>query len=702
MGTLGVAPVAKLPRLPNPRERASGLSRNGSKRLLQEQNERFHRAAKSRRFVERQWTDNLAALVAAVDSQGLARLEDNRHAQEADWMDAIRLNYLPNILSVKVAKMMKDRPIVEAIPANNTIEARDAAVAAESLVDNAWHRQGMLDELDLCLSWSSVCGPGILKTYWDKDVGDTFWDAETGQPFMQGDVRSKAISPFNIYPDPMLDRPRMNELAWAFEVVRITAADFARIFERRPQKRDSTPDPGTGDAGTEHRLRQVLHVERDPDTSDEIAVRVYIERPTPEFPHGRRIVSTVSMLLEVGPMPGPWPYEMMADQFVPGRFWPRSWFDDLVPVQNEINEVVQQIAENRRLMANPSWWVPRSAGIDDIYSTPGGINTYDSLPGIPPPQAMQPPQMPGYVQDEAGRGVEDLARISGVSELTLQGRPPPGMRSARAIAALGEFDETRLAPLATRFSNMVSRGGQTMLSLMQKHYTTERQVRIIGPNKRIIVRHLSGADIQDGTTLKVIIGHNIGFTKSARIENAMAMQQQGLVTPDQVKKMIDFAFPGDLFMREDMHKAEVHRKIDMVYLAAPRKEWEAKDWDDPAISAEELALEMLSDRYAKAPPEAQNAIEGLWREYGQRIQQAQQAAFEQQLLLEGKGAQPQRGEPEPARQPFNQRRELQERAKQVAAMREAGMTPREDTTRNSDVKAQKAGRAMARRMRGRR
>ncbi len=124
-----------------------------------------------------------------------------------------------------------------------------------------------------------------------------------------------------------------------------------------------------------------------------------------------------------------------------GRLWGLSDTKQLIPIQDMINDMDDQIRMNARLMGNIQMVVGLAAGIN--------LKKWTNKPGLKIPakdhtafKEVQPPNIPAYIPQRRQFGFQESEMVSGRSDVT-EGRRSGSLRAASAIMALQEAGSRR-------------------------------------------------------------------------------------------------------------------------------------------------------------------------------------------------------------------------------------------------------------------
>lgn len=197
---------------------------------------------------------------------------------------------------------------------------------------------------------------------------------------------------------------------------------------------------------------------------------------------------------------GNYPFVMIPCYLDKNSIWGRSDTEDLIPIQDMINDLDDQIRMNARLMGNTQIVVGLGAGIN--------LKKWTNLPGLKirakDPTAfkvVQPGTLPYYIGDRRNQGFNEAEIISGRTDVT-EGRRTGSLRAAAAIAALQEAGSRR----ANHKRLMLLKGMSDILDLVLEYIKEfmdeERCFKIIGKKGKSEYKWFKGTDLNEVPVLK--------------------------------------------------------------------------------------------------------------------------------------------------------------------------------------------------------
>lgn len=191
---------------------------------------------------------------------------------------------------------------------------------------------------------------------------------------------------------------------------------------------------------------------------------------------------------------GKYPFVMIPCYNAKGRLWGRSDTEQLIPVQDMINDLDDQIRMNARLMGNVQMVVGISSGIN--------LKKWTNTPGLKVPakdhtawQQVNPTTIPGYIVQRREAGFNESEIISGRSDV-VEGRRSGSLRAASAILAMQEAGSRR----ALHKKLMLQEGFSEILSLVLeyvKEFMTAEQSFDITEGKNTEFTWFRGSNLKE-------------------------------------------------------------------------------------------------------------------------------------------------------------------------------------------------------------
>lgn len=514
------------------------------------------------------------------------------------------VNRLRSYVRTETSKFLSSLPNIVAVPSTAEDEDVRAAYAAEQAWTSYATMKRFRREYSAAIWWAVLTGNGFIKTWWDSSVEV---EVQNGKDY--GDIQFRKVTPFNIFvpesrerevdDQPYIIEARVRPLAWAQDTY-------------KEELKGAKLSPSTNAANT-IMDEGYLGLQNSTTNLDSVVVYEFWVKPgaTKHLPEGGFFVMIEDVLVDymegLQYTHGEFPYTKIEHMFN-DTFWADSPLVDLIPLQKEYNEVRTDIGIAARRMGNPQLLAAQNSIVPGkMTSEPGSIIEY--RPGLPQPTPMPLSQLPQYVTQQLDRVIQDFEDISGQHDIS-KGTAPAGVSAGTALAYLGERDDNFLTPQYQGIEDGVERIAKQTLSLFQQYVDLPRKIKVIGLDGAFDTMLLDGADIADGTDVRVEPGSAIGQSQAAKQAQVMDLVSLGIIAPEQALKLLEIGGP--------------QKVLDIVNAAerkAQRENMRMKAFKDTPEVIEQANNEFLEQALMEVGPEM--LAEGMTPE--QIMQAAQQS-----------------------------------------------------------------------------
>jgi hypothetical protein len=524
--------------------------------LLNLCNSWYNRCRQARLTYERQWYLNLSFYFGkhyvqwAPSANVGGALTDTPFSKLYEpaappWRVRLITNKVRSMIRGEISKVLKEKPRGFVIPASTDDEDRAAAKAGDAIFENLWRELLMNTVLRRAIFWTSICGSGFIKDWYDpKDV-----DSNN----IKGAIKAEHVTAFHLLV-PDLQEETLENQAYVIHVLAKNVDWVKRNFNVTVQ-----PDSYSGGGLLEQRLLIAAGVNTTQQPRDYVAIKEAWVKPCTRWPNGAVVTWCNQQLLNVTQQ---WPYQYKDfpftkfDHIPTGRFYGESTLVDLIPLQREFNRTRSQLIEAKNRMSKPQLIAPRgSVNPQKITSEPGLVIEY--TPGFTPPSPLPLQNIPGYVVEEYNRIQRDMDDISSQHEIT-RGSVPPGVTAATAISYLQEQDDSKLAPTVSSLEEGVEKLGRHFLSHVHQFWNAQRKIRVVGQNGQFESYMFSKANVRGNTDFRVEAGSATPTSRAAKQAFIMELVKMGLIPPDKALRYLNMAETGKLYeeMQVDFRDAQ--------------------------------------------------------------------------------------------------------------------------------------------------
>lgn len=477
-----------------------------------------------------------------------------------------------NILAAKVlaklAKQIKNRIKYEVAPDSNSQDRIETAKAATKYMSVWWDEQEMdLKTRDVHLN-NNVKGWSVLKVVFDNQQGDDITpdniDAN-GQRIYTGVITCTLNDPLTMYVDPSATTDL--EIRWAVEE---KPKDVDWIFAKYGVK--VSPEPNINYMSNYDVLQTnssgLSTMSTNKKTPNMALVRECWIAPCKEYPEGAKITCTQGTFLDFNDKAGNMPYFIFGDIPVPGTVKYRAFLQDMLPIQRTINIAKTMMATHMKRMGNSMWAVPIGSDVDEemLTNDEGGMFYFNGSNGQP--MRVAPNDIPSFFDRIIALMQRDIDDMSGVRELSGNALPA-GLDTASGLALMVEQENEKLAVTSQGYERQMKRLLRHVLQLMKKHYTEERQAKILGENNEVEIISFRGSDLSGHEDINIVQGSTLPEMRSAQEDRIMMLWRSNAIVDDNgapdSKKLLKLMGMGDSkelyeMDRLDENKAKLENK----------------------------------------------------------------------------------------------------------------------------------------------
>lgn len=599
----------------------------------------FDKCKQQRWNVERQWYLNLSFFQGHHYVQWIRSAASTTGYQlfippAPPWRVRLTVNKVRPVIRKEIAKLTSQKPNWTVVP--NTTEDQDivAAQVAEQIFASAYEEKELQIRLKRSVWWSSVCGTGYLKCYWDADAVCGYGDYK-----YNGDIMIEQIDPFHVYIPDLTEED-------------IEKQPYVIHAQTRPVEFVNSQFPGfniQADAKSASEIMEEAYLKltsQKTNFTDQVLMLEMWIKPNmhPKFPDGACILVAGGQVVYISeedvtdPLSGlptgmkqvKYPYDhnfypfAKIDHVLSGRYYATSVIDDLIPVQREYNRTRSQIVENKNMTGRPQFIAPKGTmQADKITTEPGQIIPY--LPGLGPPTQLQPTALPTYISEHMDRLEKDFDDLSAQHEIS-RGEAPGSVVAATAITSLQEADDSQLSTTIDSVEAAIKKTGKLYLCYVVQFWDTPRLVKTTGVDAAFDAQLYQGSAIQGNTDIRVESGSALATSKSAKRAFIMDLMTNQIIPPEEGLKMLEIGGVEKMFeelLIDEKQASRENLKMSMLMQPVPPNMW---DNHDVHIMVHNRFRK--TQQYEMLPPQ----IQMLFEQHVTTHQLAQQFAMMQSMM----------------------------------------------------------------------
>lgn len=518
------------------------------------------------------------------------------------------INHLFDFVEQWVSRLTRFRPVVAVSPTNTEWEDAQDAKISKDVLDHIWYQNTIDNYCQEFARQTKIFGEAYMFITWNKNKGDLHPDYvklnsngvrapvldQAGQPVMGekgqqlfidkavrvGDVEYKIEPPWHVYDQPCRNRDNID---WT---IRWTVEDVDYLKAKYPDKAKDIVYDGTNQVFENYRLDIGK-------LKNEVVTYELFHKSTEFLDKGRYIKFTRGAILENTTLPyqhGNLPYVRLTDIDVPDQIRGMSFFQQLFPLQHQINACASLIYKSLVLFAHPKIVMPDGACEINQLVNESTIVTYQG--GIPPTLMASSP-VSGELFSYLDKLEITAEKLSGIFTMS-RGQAPSGVRAAKALRVLEEQEDKRAHIMSIKYNqNALVENAKMTLSVAGTYYQDSdgRLARVVGKNNEFRLRAFKKA--------------NLSKPYDIRIENTTALSQSPAARIEEVTELANIRLdPMSPISKEQF----VH------FLDFGRSE-EFRDALTRSIECARSENEDLLYGQPVAPPRPDEDLIGHWREH---------------------------------------------------------------------------------------
>ena len=221
-------------------------------------------------------------------------------------------------------------------------------------------------------------------------------------------------------------------------------------------------------------------------------------------------------------------------------FYGLALSEDIIGIQLEINKILRTIAKSQHLMSVPHVWLEvQNRGVASaVTNKPGAVRYYK---GSPPlffvPQAMSP-----EVYQQFERLYERAYQITGISQLSAQGKKPSGVDAKVALRELQDIEAERFQATEQMFDEMFLDAVPIVTDLTDELAQENGNLLVKVANKREM-NAIEWKDVRmelEDYTFQLFPTSLLPSQPSARLQAVQEMMQSGIYDRETAVSLLDF------------------------------------------------------------------------------------------------------------------------------------------------------------------
>jgi len=390
-----------------------------------------------------------------------------KNIKKPDYKSNMISNYIFATVETIRPIMLENNPKFQALPRQP--EGLKFANDLQEAFSYEWDREKMMKKLCADLITTLVIGTSIYFITWNSS---------------KKCINAISINPYNLFPDPLATSLEDAEyiIYASYKNERVLQKKFpkyAKLLQGGDIKYGELVNDNNQNA---HIDNQILVLEiYTKDYENEEYLDNGKKKWKAKYPNGRQLLicPELGLVLEDKEIPyndGNFPFILIKDYDIPGKFWGEGEVAQLLSPQKHINELNNSVIDNAKATANMPWIIDKNAGIGQgkITNRPGLIIRKN--PGTEV-RRETPPSMPNYVVNAIEVYKRDIEQISGIFN-SLKGTSETGVYTAQGILALQEAGQSRIRLKVKILEDALGDIANMWLSRMKQFWNEDKWLHI--------------------------------------------------------------------------------------------------------------------------------------------------------------------------------------------------------------------------------
>ncbi len=520
-------------------------------------------------------------------------------SKRPDWRVSAVINHLAELIQREVAYLTDSRPVIRVVARNDHLQP--VAEVLENIIAALWEERNWQQKQQELLILAAIFGAAFSRCVWNPQLDDGRGDID----IVVGDPRVYLVDPFCL---------RANQLDEAEYIIHEYVVPKSVLDEQYPHlasKIKPTYGAEEEEKGFKHFLRKLLFgTEREQKAilprclvqefwiKDRTRVELEEGQSVRKYPGGRHIVRVGHLILKDEPNPyidERFPIDMFDWSFNPNSAWGISEVEYLHSLQEMYNKLMAIIVEHAILTCNAVW-----IGEEDALS-PAAWSRLTNKPGaivrVRPGKTLRrepPPPLPAYIQNAVQYLENQMQVLSGMTDVMRGERG--ALTSGVAIESLQVASQAIIRLRARSFEQFLARIGQKLISRIFQFYTTDRVIKILGPDGNIreyewvrkqimdpILKYYEGdyrqklhsafRDLQ----FKVVEGSSLAMNKIQKVMMAITFYRMGVIDEEALLEIAEWPHRKEILERKaQMMQQQQGRPTKVVKVPEPSRRMEAE------------------------------------------------------------------------------------------------------------------------------
>lgn len=431
-----------------------------------------------------------------------------------DYRSNMVSNYIFSVIETIRPIMLDNDPKFQSMPRQP--EGMDFSNDLQEALLYEWDREKMNEKLYRELINTLVCGTSVFFLPWNSN---------------KKSVQAIAVNPFNLFQDPLATT--VDDAEYIIYASYKNVEMLKRMFPNSKDKLHGGQinySELVNDNDYNARVdNQVLVLEvwtRDYESVEEVKGN---EKSTKlVYPRGRvlTICPELGVVLDDKDNPykdGKFPFVLIKDYDVPGKFWGEGEVAQLLSPQTYMNDLNNSILDNAKATANMPWIIDKNSGISKggITARPGLVIRKNPGSKVERPN---PPSMPMYVVNAVETIKGDIEMVSGIHN-TVRGENSSGVYTAQGILALQEAGQVRIRLKVKLLENALGTIAELWVDRMKQFWEEDKWLRISKVDGSYDMKKFQNEALEYDYDVKITAGSTMPVNRGAMLDLMIRLAQ---------------------------------------------------------------------------------------------------------------------------------------------------------------------------------
>lgn len=477
-----------------------------------------------------------------------------KNADLPEYRSNFVANYIFSIIETIRPIMLDQDPRFQALPRQP--EGLPFSNDLQEALSYEWDRENMTTKLFRDLIMTLVTGTSVYFLPWDNNTSN---------------IKCVSCNPFNVFPDPLATTVEDAEyIIYAsyknHDVLRRNFPKHAHLLIGGDIKYSELVRDNNKNAKVDNQILTLEIYTRDYERDEVVHESGEYKISKLKYPKGRIITICPELNIVLNDRANPYddgkfPFVLVKDYDIPGKFWGMGEVKQLLSPQQYMNELNNSILDAAKMTANMPWVIDKNSGIPQ-----GGIKNRQGLvirknPGSEV-RREQAPNMPNYVVNAVDTYKRDMEQVSGIFD-SLKGNSETGVYTAQGILALQEAGQARVRLKVKLMEDSLGKLASLWYSRMKQFWKEDRWLRITRHDGTYDFKKFTTNKLQQEYDIKITAGSTMPVNRGAMLDLMIRLAQtpmpdgQMLVDREAVAQYLPAEINSALIRRMGDKQAEL-------------------------------------------------------------------------------------------------------------------------------------------------